>query len=111
MIYGQHTMYTYINLRENRRKLKTTLFEKLGISIEEKICPVTFKENVEEEFLQDLNEDCFSDEETVQFMPSSDMNQSTFDLCIRRNVWEDIKPRIIFYMGREYLKLKPWSMG
>ena len=103
----------YTNLREDRRGLRTQIFEKLGLkrsvvaeNSDVKLTETSIEFNDAEWKPKDLNETEFTETEYNY------IKDEEFNLCIKANLWNKMKPVKRMNKNREYTVLPPgvWSL-
>ena len=109
----------YINLLNDRRGLKTKVFEKLGISVEDIRRNIAESCNAIEPNIEPFDDNDSDDKSAIVETLGNDMfiyptwsnDDNRFDLCILNKLWQEMKPVTRVYNGRQYLTLPPgvWS--
>lgn len=101
----------YINLRENRRQLRTKVFEKLGIEqVNEKKELDTNSNSLESSDSSEQNESSNENErlnDSSLFSTPLLNGEEFFNFLIRKEIWNKIQPVVKNYNGREVLVLPP----
>ena len=100
----------YTNLRENRRGFLTKVFKKLEIEIDNNKENINKNANLTKTSIECLD---YTESEPTDFCESEftsfyvNNKNEEFNLCIRKELWNRMKPEKKNYKNREYLILAP----